>query len=34
MDAAETGVVLGDISYFEAVLRMLCAMLVGIIVGV
>lgn len=34
MDAAETGVVLGDISYFEAVLRMLCAMLVGIVVGV
>ena len=34
MDAAETGVVLGDVSYFEAVLRMLCAMLVGIVVGV
>ena len=34
MDAGEASVVLEEISYFEAVLRMLCAMLVGIVVGV
>jgi len=34
MDAGEASIVLEELSYFEAVLRMLCAMLVGIIVGV
>lgn len=34
MDAGEASIVLEKLSYFEAVLRMLCAMLVGIIVGV
>ena len=34
MDAGEVSIVLEELSYFEAVLRMLCAMLVGIIVGV
>lgn len=34
MEAAETGLIIEEISYLEAVLRMLCAMLVGIVVGV
>lgn len=34
MDAGEASIVLEELSYFEAVLRMLCAMLVGIVVGV